>query len=210
MLLDHFWNRGQGRILNGSRLYLRSPVLDDWSQWAAVREASRSHLIPWEPLWPKGALTKRSFKNRLRRYSVDARADTGYAFFLFKKGSDELVGGITLSNVRRGVAQTGTIGYWTGLPYVRQGYMFEGLSILLPVLFDRYSLRRIEAACLPENRPSAELLLRTGFTAEGRARQYLNINGNWQDHLLFAIIKGDQIGQPASRFLSGMTDIAGE
>lgn len=199
MLLDSFWNRENGKTIQSTRLYLRYPVLSDWEQWAAVRETSRDHLVPWEPSWTLDALTKRSFKDRLRRYSADAKADSGYAFFIFERETDQLVGSITLSNVRRGVAQCGTVGYWTGLPYVRKGYMLEALSALLHVLFDRYSLRRIEAACLPENVPSATLLEKTGFTREGYARQYLCINGNWQDHLLFAILKGDPIYPDTSR-----------
>ncbi len=177
------------------RLYIRAPENEDWEKWAAVREGSRQHLVPWEPLWQKDTLTQRSFRDRVRRYTHDARADAGYAFFLFRRGDDKLVGSITVGNVRRGVAQTGTMGYWTGLPFIRQGYMYEAITGLLPVLFTEYGLRRIEAACLPENVPSASLLVKAGFAREGYARQYLCINGIWQDHLLFAILKGDPIGE---------------
>ena len=196
MLLDNFWNRDQNKEIKGKRLYLRYPVLSDWRQWSALRHESRHHLVPWEPVWTTDTLTRKSFKERLRRYSADARIDTGYAFFLFTQEDHQLVGSITLSNIRRGVAQMGTVGYWTGLPFVRQGYMQEGLSVLLPVLFDRYALRRVEAACLPENVASADLLKKVGFTHEGRARQYLCINGNWHDHLLFAMLKRDPINPP--------------
>lgn len=193
MLLDNFWNRERGRVIRGNRLYLRYPVLDDWRQWSELRGSSRPHLIPWEPVWASDSLSRRSFRNRLRKYSTDAKVDNGYAFFLFTNDTDQLVGSITLSNIRRGVSQTGTVGYWTGLPYARKGYMLEGLTVLLPQLFDRYALRRVEAACVPDNIPSASLLEKTGFTREGYARQYLCINGTWQDHLLFAILKGDPI-----------------
>ena len=177
-----------------NRLYLRAPEPEDWSEWMAVRDMSRQHLIPWEPVWQANCLTQRSFRDRIRRYTSDARADAGYAFFLFQKDTDKLVGSITVGNIRRGVAQCGTMGYWTGLPFIRQGYMYEAITGLLPVLFDEYALRRIEAACLPENVPSASLLQKAGFSREGYARQYLCINGIWQDHLLFAILKGDPIG----------------
>jgi ribosomal-protein-alanine N-acetyltransferase len=161
-----------------------------------LREVSRQHLTPWEPKWTSDSLTKRSFKNRLRKYAADARADNGYAFFIFTQKEHQLIGSITLGNIRRGVSQTGTLGYWTGLPFVRKGYMQEGLSTLIPVLFKEYTLRRLEAACLPENVPSASLLEAVGFSREGRARQYLCINGNWHDHLLFAILKGDPVKAP--------------
>ncbi|MBO6825444.1 MAG: GNAT family N-acetyltransferase [Sneathiella sp.] len=179
------------------RLYIRAPEPEDWGEWSSVREESRPHLIPWEPVWQSDCLTQRSFRDRIRRYSNDARADAGYAFFLFRRDDNKLVGSITVGNVRRGVAQTGTMGYWTGLPYIRSGYMYEAITGLLPVLFNDYQLRRIEAACLPENVPSASLLQKAGFSREGYARQYLCINGIWQDHLLFAILKGDPIGSNA-------------
>ncbi|WP_025898152.1 GNAT family N-acetyltransferase [Sneathiella glossodoripedis] len=193
MLLESIWNRDRKDQIASERIYLRSPVLEDWEQWSSLRSISRQHLIPWEPKWTADSLTKRSFKNRLRRYAADARADSGYAFFIFRNQDHQLIGSITLSNIRRGVAQTGTIGYWTGLPFARKGYMHEGLTALIPVLFDHYSLRRLEAACLPENIPSATLLEKVGFTKEGYAREYLCINGKWHDHLLFAMIKGDAV-----------------
>lgn len=181
-------------LIYGDRIYLRQPKRSDWEQWTKIRDVSREHLIPWEPVWSNETLTRQSFRERLRRFTDDAKSDTGYAFFLFRKEDDQLVGSITLSNVRRGVAQTGTLGYWTGLPYIRNGYMFEGICALLPALFDKYSLRRVEAACLRENLPSASLLEKAGFKREGIAREYLCINGKWQDHLLFAILNSDVIG----------------
>jgi ribosomal-protein-alanine N-acetyltransferase len=138
-------------------------------------------------------LSRANFKARLRRYSRDVKEDSGQAFFLFLRDSHQLVGGITLSNIRRGVAQTGTLGYWTGQQFARQGYMFEALCGLIPGLFSEFGLRRVEAACLPENIPSSNLLEKVGFFREGLAREYLCINGVWHDHLLYAILKGDTL-----------------
>jgi len=196
-------------LIYGDRIYLRQPKRSDWKQWTKIRDVSREHLIPWEPVWSNETLTRQSFRERLRRFTDDAKSDTGYAFFLFRKEDDQLVGSITLSNVRRGVAQTGTLGYWTGLPYIRNGYMFEGICALLPALFDKYSLRRVEAACLPENLPSASLLEKAGFKQEGIAREYLCINGKWQDHLLFAILNSDVVGNANERVQdSGVANIS--
>ena len=196
-------------LIYGDRIYLRQPKRSDWEQWTKIRDVSREHLIPWEPVWSNETLTRQSFRERLRRFTDDAKSDTGYAFFLFRKEDDQLVGSITLSNVRRGVAQTGTLGYWMGLPYIRNGYMFEGICALLPALFDKYSLRRVEAACLPENLPSASLLEKAGFKQEGIAREYLCINGKWQDHLLFAILNSDVVGNANERVQhSGVANIS--
>src|SRR2546422_6322076 len=110
----------QPPLIEGDGVYLRAPQTGDYAEWAGLREASRAFLTPWEPTWPADDLTRSAFRRRLRRYAEDQRADQAYAFFLFR--SDELlVCGLTLANLRRGVAQTGSLGYWTGERYARQG-----------------------------------------------------------------------------------------
>ena len=179
------------RVLHSRKVYLRAPQLRDFEPWTAVREESRDFLIPWEPTWPHDALTRAAFRRRLRRYEQDARDDAGYAFFVFLRGDDTLVGGVTLSNVRRGVTQSCSMGYWMGQACARNGYMRDALHALIPFIFDEMGLHRIEAACIPTNAPSRRLLHTLGFTREGYARQYLCINGVWQDHLLFAMLATD-------------------
>ncbi|MEX1034474.1 MAG: GNAT family protein [Sneathiella sp.] len=175
------------------RLILRPPRISDWERWARVRAESRDFLVPWEPVWTKDSLTKTNFRARLRRYGRDVKDDLGQAFFLIDRKNGDLIGGITLGNIRRGVAQTGTLGYWTGQSYARKGYMFEALCGLIPVLFSEFGLRRVEAACLPSNIPSSRLLEKVGFSKEGLAREYLCINGVWHDHLLYALLRTDRI-----------------
>ena len=131
-----------------------------------------------------------SFRARVARYAEDWRTDQAYNFFVFAD-DDALVGGIGLSNVRRGVSETASLGYWVGEPYARQGYMSAALPLVLDFSFERLRLHRVEAACLPTNIPSRALLTRAGFHHEGHARQYLCIEGKWQDHLLFAMLSGD-------------------
>jgi ribosomal-protein-alanine N-acetyltransferase len=178
-------------IVQGDGVYLRAPQMSDFNAWAELRENSRDFLVPWEPTWPEDDLTKSSFRRRLRRYAEDMRADQAYAFLLFRKDGNALLGGITLTNVRRGVAQAGSMGYWVGAPFASQGYMTRGVSALVPFAFDVLRLHRIEAACIPTNQPSIRLLERTGFVREGYAREYLCINGLWQDHLLYGRVRGD-------------------
>jgi ribosomal-protein-alanine N-acetyltransferase len=143
-------------------------------------------LTPWEPIWPADDLTRGAFRRRLRRYAEDQRTDQSYAFLIFCAVDNVLVGGLTLANIRRGVAQAGSLGYWTGLPYVRRGYMTAAVRALLPFAFGTLKLHRIEAACIPGNVASIRLLERARFVREGYAREYLCINGIWQDHLLYA------------------------
>lgn len=178
--------------VEGDGVYLRAPQMSDYSEWTTLREASRAFLVPWEPTWPSDDLSRSAFRRRLRRYAEDQRADTSYAFFLFRKADDALVGGLTLANIRRGVAQAGSLGYWIGEPFARRGLMTGALHGLVPFAFGSLRLHRLEAACIPSNAASIRLLERMGFVREGYAREYLCINGLWQDHLLFARLNGDR------------------
>jgi ribosomal-protein-alanine N-acetyltransferase len=175
----------------GEVVYLRAPRPGDWSDWAKLRAESRDFLVPWEPTWPADALTRTAYRRRLRRYAREARDDAGYAFFVFRRGDDTLLGGITLSNIRRGISRSCAVGYWTGKHHAGQGFMGEALKAIIPFVFESLELRRLEAACLPTNEASKAVLRKTGFTQEGYAREYLRINGVWTDHLLFALLKSD-------------------
>jgi ribosomal-protein-alanine N-acetyltransferase len=177
--------------VDGDRVALRTPQMSDFPEWAALREQSRDFLKQWEPIWPVDDLTRGAFRRRLKRYAEDQRSDQAYSFFIFRKADNVLVGGITLANVRRGVAQAGSIGYWIGEPFAREGMMTDALGTLIPFSFATLRLHRLEAACIPTNTASIRLLEKSGFEREGYARQYLCINGIWQDHVLYARIKDD-------------------
>jgi ribosomal-protein-alanine N-acetyltransferase len=177
--------------LLGRRTELRAPERQDWQPWAELRHASRAFLAPWEPSWSDDALSRGAFRRRLARYALEWHSDQGYTFLLFRHEDDALLGGISLTNVRRGVAESCSIGYWVGAPYARQGYMTEGLDLTLKFAFERLRLHRLEAACLPHNAPSRGLLLKAGFREEGYAREYLCIDGKWQDHVLFGMLASD-------------------
>jgi ribosomal-protein-alanine N-acetyltransferase len=175
--------------IEGDGVVLRTPQMTDFDEWSAVREASRDFLVPWEPTWPADDLTRGAFRRRIKRYTEDLRTDQGYAFIILRYSDGALVGGLTLANIRRGVAQAGSIGYWMGLPFVRQGYMTAAVRAVIPFAFATLRLHRLEAACIPTNAGSIRLLENTGFMREGYAREYLCINGRWQDHLLYARLK---------------------
>lgn len=183
---------GAGPVLQGTRVFLRAPSLADHAAWASLREESRAFLAPWEPTWPADDLTRSAYRQRVKRYQREAQNDLAYAFFLFRRGDNALVGGVTLSNVRRGVAQTASLGYWMGAPHAGRGLMRDAVATLVPFAFESLRLHRIEAACMPTNVRSVGLLEGTGFTREGLAREYLMIHGRWQDHLLFARLTGDR------------------
>ena len=176
----------------GHGVTMRVPQSNDFSEWAALREVSRAFLVPWEPTWPADDLTRGAFRRRLKRYTEDLRADLAYAFLIFRNDDNAMVGGLTLANIRRGVAQAGSIGYWVGAPFARRGYMTAAMRTLIPFCFGTLRLHRLEAACIPTNAASVALLEKSGFQREGYARSYLCINGTWQDHLLYARLKDDR------------------
>ncbi|SDQ80083.1 GNAT family protein [Pseudovibrio sp. Tun.PSC04-5.I4] len=175
--------------LKTDRLYLRAPVIADFAQWSELREQSRSFLQPWEPTWPADDLTKGAFRKRIRRYNRNIREGTHYPFFLFDQTTDQLVGGLNLSNVRRGVSQTASLGYWMGAQFAGNGLMREAVQRICCFTFNDLHLHRIEAACLPSNQVSRALLGKVGFSQLGYAPSYLFINGMWQDHILFGKIQ---------------------
>ncbi len=173
--------------LAGQGLALRFPVMEDFAQWCELRARSRAFLEPWEPRWPDDELALASFRHRIRRYRELIAEDVCYPYFILH--GEKLLGAVTLSNVRRGVAQTATLGYWIGEPHARRGHMGRALSVLLPHAFGGLNLHRVEAACLPRNAASICLLERAGFAREGQARAYLQIAGTWEDHLLFGKVR---------------------
>jgi ribosomal-protein-alanine N-acetyltransferase len=180
-----------GPVIETDQVTLRTPQMADYPAWAELRAQSREFLTPWEPLWASDELSRASFRRRVRHYLRDLREDVGYALFIFAAPASVLVGGLTLCNVRRGVTQSCTLGYWVGAKYANQGYMTAAVRAAIPFVFDSLELHRLEAACLPSNTASIKLLEKTGFKREGLARRYLRINGIWQDHLLYALLDTD-------------------
>jgi ribosomal-protein-alanine N-acetyltransferase len=190
-MIGIFANRMPAVRIDGPRVYIRPPRRRDERQWVEIRRISRDFLVPWEPAWPSDAATPAAYRRRYRRFCEEWRLRNGFAFFVFEQGSNRLLGGITLTNVRRGVSQSGSIGYWMGKPYAGKGYMSEAVGLILYFCFDTLGLHRVEAACLLHNDASRTLLRKIGFREEGVARRYLCINGLWQDHVMHAILRDD-------------------
>lgn len=180
------------------RMILRLPVHTDFEAWRKLRSESRDFLTPWEPLWSPDHLTRKSFTNRVYWAARASRNGTALPLFLMRRDGI-ILGAITLDNIRRGPAQMGTFGYWIGQPHARQGYMREAIGALVHHAFTTLDLTRIEAACLPENAASRGVLERSGFKYEGVARSYLQINGRWRNHVLYANLRGDRRGRSEAR-----------
>lgn len=188
--------------LRGQRTLLRLPQTGDYEPWHELRRSSRDFLRPFEPRWTEADLGRRVFAMRVKRARVEAEEGTDFSFFVFLhgKGKETLVGGITLSNIRRRAAQFVTLGYWMGQQFAGQGLMTEAVGVTLPFVFDTLDLHRVHAAFLPGNAASRRVLEKNGFVEEGFAQSYLQINGRWEDHVLFGLTKERyEIGRYARR-----------
>ena len=177
------------------RLTLRLPAHPDFLAWTDLRRASADFLQPWEPTWAEDHLSRRAFTNRVYWAARAARTGTALPLFLIRRQDATLLGAITLDHIRRGPAQAGTLGYWIGQPFARQGYMREALQAVVHYAFTALDLSRLEAACLPENAASRGVLEKSGFKYEGVAQAYLQINGRWRNHVLYANLRNDRRGR---------------
>jgi ribosomal-protein-alanine N-acetyltransferase len=190
-LLATFFTRDETPVLSGPRVILRAPQPKDYDEWRRIRRESRSFLRPYEPRWNDTDLSRPVYLARLKRGREEARKGTDYAFFVYlrKEDGEPLVGGITLSNIRRRAAQHVNLGYWMGEEYAGQGLMTEAVGVVIPFAFETLGLHRIHAAFLPGNVASRRVLEKNGFKEEGYAENYLQIDGKWCDHVLFGLTR---------------------
>lgn len=177
------------------RLTLRLPVHGDYRAWSSLREASAEHLTPWEPVWAHDHLSRKAFTNRVYWAGRAEANGTALPLLLIRREDQRLLGAVTLDNIRRGPVQAGTIGYWIGAPFARRGYMKEAVLAVVHYAFTALDMSRIESACLPENAPSRGVLEKCGFKYEGVAQSYLQINGRWRNHVLYANLRNDRRGR---------------
>lgn len=181
-----------------ARLSLRLPEHRDFREWAKLRHQSRAFLSPWEPIWAADHLSRASFTNRVYWSQRAVKNDNAVPLFVFHKEAGQLVGAITLDNIRRGPSQVGTIGYWVGQQYARQGFMSEAIIAMVAHAFGALDLSRVESACLPDNVASRGVLEKAGFKYEGVAQSYIQINGRWRNHVLYAALRGDRRGRSSA------------
>ncbi|THD82206.1 N-acetyltransferase [Aliigemmobacter aestuarii] len=177
------------------RMTLRLPIHADYVQWMSLRQQSAAFLTPWEPVWSHDHLSRKAFTNRVYWANRAWSQGTAMPLMMFRRDDMVLLGAITLDNIRRGPVQAGTLGYWVGAQHARQGYMREAIRAVVHHAFTMLDLSRIEAACLPENAASRGVLEKSGFKYEGVAQAYLQINGRWRNHVLYANLRGDRRGR---------------
>lgn len=181
--------------IDTERLILRLPQHADFRAWSTLRYESQDFLTPWEPTWAPDHLSRKSYANRVYWSQRSANEGTALPLFLVRRSDQQLMGAITLDPIRRGPAQTATMGYWIGQQFAREGYMSEAILALVHYAFVSLDLSRIESACLPDNVPSRGALEKCGFKYEGVAQAYLQINGRWRTHVLYSCLRADRRGK---------------
>lgn len=185
------------------RMTLRPPGHSDFRGWVALRQSSAQFLVPWEPAWSVDHLSRKAFTNRVYWAQRSISGGTALPLFLIERDGGNLLGAITLDNIQRGPAQAGTLGYWIGETHARQGFMREAIEGVVHYAFQTMDLSRIQAACLAENTASRGLLEKCGFKYEGVAQSYLQINGRWRNHVLYANLRADRRGR------AGLSEVRG-
>lgn len=201
-MLGRFFAPDLTPVLEQGDLVLRAGTRADYAQWRRVRLKSMAFLKPFEPSWSEVDLSRSVYRQRLRRTRREAVDGTDFSFLIFRQQpaqKNELMGGVTLSNVRRRAAQQGQIGYWMAVDHAGKGYMTQAVGRVSRFAFDQLGLNRLQASCLPDNTPSRRVLEKNGFIEEGYAEKYLQINGAWRDHVLYGVTQ-ERFNAQSERF----------
>jgi ribosomal-protein-alanine N-acetyltransferase len=175
----------------GNRIYLRQWQPQDAVALLAYRLENRSFLQPFEPAQHNDQFTSQFAEQKIEQWIDESVSDIGYAFGIFLKESDLLVGTIHLNRVIRGPLFNCLVGYSMAQRFNGQGLMTEAVGISLTIAFGPLGLHRVEAGVMPRNIGSMRILEKNGFRQEGLFRKYLRINGEWEDHAVFAILAED-------------------
>ena len=165
------------------RVYLRPPVRADHGEFVSLMKASRSFHRPWA--------SAPTDEDRFAAYLADARRPDFEAMLVCRQQDRAILGFFNLSQITRGYLQSAYLGYAVGKSYARQGYMREGLDLVLRHAFLTLRLHRIEANIQPGNHASLALAQGAGFRREGFSPRYLKIGGRWRDHERWAILVDD-------------------
>jgi ribosomal-protein-alanine N-acetyltransferase len=173
----------------------------DVRDWVRVRTANEAWLSPWEPSaalpWPDRH-TPAAYRAMRRAAGRRARAGTSMPFAVHVDG--RLAGQVTVDNVVRGALRSGLLGYWVDSAVAGRGVASLAVALVCDHAFGPGGLHRLQADIRPENRPSRRLVERLGFRQEGLLRSYLDIDGAWRDHLVYALLAEDAPGGVLARW----------
>lgn len=171
---------------------IRETTAADAEAFERLLVANREFLRPFEPSRPDWFFTLSGIRSELERATADREASSLYAFGIWERETDALVGRIALANVVRGAWQNATLGYFVGQEWGRRGYATEAVRQVVDFAFGPARLHRVQAAVMPRNIASIRVLEKNGFRFEGHAERYLQIDGEWEDHSIYALTTEDE------------------
>jgi len=174
--------------LPGRRVRLCTLIDSDYPAWLEVRNRCRDWLVPWEPRSkgaPQPAEDHASFTARCGMRERERQLGSGFGFGIFHEG--RFAGEVTLSSILRGPFQNGSIGYWIDKDLAGEGLIPEAMVVVLRFAFETLRLHRIEVAIIPRNLASRRVVEKLELRNEGVALGFLEINGEWEDHVRYAM-----------------------
>ncbi|WP_395152208.1 GNAT family N-acetyltransferase [Ilumatobacter sp.] len=189
MTLRHPSRTSAPTRLHGRRIMMRPLAAGDFRAWSEVRAHNEEWLTAWEPRrnlsLPDPTVERSAFSARCAQRDRDRTVGIAYQFGLFI--DEQIAGEVNLNNVIRGAMQSGTIGYWIDQRHAGHGYVAEGVSALIRYAFDTLGLHRVEICIVPRNTKSRRVMEKLEIRDEGTAQRYLEINGEWEDHIRYGI-----------------------
>ncbi len=181
-------------VIETPRLYLREATLSDLPSLVQYLQSNQSFHEAWEPIRPRDYDTPSYWEDKIKVYDASTFEQRGCQMFLLTKDEgSRIIGSVNFSNVIRGCFHACTLGYALDQRHQGQGLMSEALRGAIDYVFKTFNLHRIQANYMVSNARSAKVLSRLGFEVEGQAKQYLRINGQWEDHVLTSIMNTDWV-----------------
>jgi ribosomal-protein-alanine N-acetyltransferase len=175
-------------LFETERLSVRLLARADAARVAAYYSANREHLQPWSPTFHSGMFNEQFWTREADRRMGDFQAGSEVRGFLYPRGDPHtVIGNLSLAQIVKGALHACTLGYSLAADAQGHGYMLEAVRAAVAYAFGSLGLHRVMADYMPRNRRSAAVLRQAGFVVEGYARDYLLINGRWEDHVLTAI-----------------------
>lgn len=176
-------------LITSDRLFLRAAIHEDIPQILKYFIHNKTYLTPFYPLWADGFFTEEYWQYQIENNFLEFINGQSLKLFIFtKKKPTVIIGTVSFSNFVRGAAHFCYVGYSLAESQQGKGYMTEGLKAAIQYLFEVLNFHRVMANYMPHNRRSGNVLKRLGFVIEGYARDYLLINGQWEDHIMTSLI----------------------
>jgi len=176
-------------LIETERLLLRPARPPDIPALIDYYKENQAHLAPWEPRWPEGFFTEVFWRAQLARFAEQARAGGALRLVMVPRADHKrVIGSVNFTAIQHGALEAGQLGYGLAAAEQGKGYMFEALKAAIEHVFAELGLHRVMAGYMPANARSARVLGRLGFVIEGYARDYMLVNGRWEDHILTSLV----------------------